>query len=428
MTMSLSHHVRSAAVVLACLICTSVLEPLPSQGAEQTARSSSEVAGRLESGDSTVRIVCFGDSITGVYYHTGSRRAWCDMLGLALQKAYPKAKVEMINAGISGHTTVNALSRIEKDVIARKPDLVVVMFGMNDVARVKLEAFQENLRTIVGRCLNAGSAVVLCTPNSVYENPTRPNARLQELSQRVRQVASERKLSVVDCYESWQELRRKGETEWALIMSDDIHPNMNGHKRFAELVAGTISGKDVSLGNVDPPADALDTTFNRLKSRQPVKLIAIPPYDKLLPDVLRLHFPEAQFEITAWPVEGESVAELREWAKHIRGMAPHLVVVAVPGSATDETTDAYIRNYEWVLNWSFHFGRREWDVLPILPTVTGPVLESEREHLTLARQIVIGKDVQHIDRRVDDARLTKEILTEWVSAQAKRWKATKSTR
>jgi len=55
----------------------------------------------LEAGQEPVRIVCFGDSVTGVYYHTGGRRAWTDMLGIALGKAYPKAKVEMFNAGIS---------------------------------------------------------------------------------------------------------------------------------------------------------------------------------------------------------------------------------------------------------------------------------------------------------------------------------------
>jgi len=36
-----------------------------------------------------VRIVCFGDSITGVYYHTGGRRAWCDLLGVALVGRVP---------------------------------------------------------------------------------------------------------------------------------------------------------------------------------------------------------------------------------------------------------------------------------------------------------------------------------------------------
>jgi hypothetical protein len=41
----------------------------------------------LKSGETTVLVVCFGDSITGVYYHSGSQRAWCDMLGSACKKS-----------------------------------------------------------------------------------------------------------------------------------------------------------------------------------------------------------------------------------------------------------------------------------------------------------------------------------------------------
>jgi len=80
-----------------------------------------------------VRVVCFGDSVTGVYYHTGSRRAYTDMLRIALRQAAPQASIEMFNAGISGHTTENALARIDRDVISHQPDLVTVMFGLNDM-------------------------------------------------------------------------------------------------------------------------------------------------------------------------------------------------------------------------------------------------------------------------------------------------------
>ncbi len=101
---------------------------------------------KLLAGES-VRVVCFGDSVTGVYYHTGSRRAYTDMLGIALRQFAPQAKVEMINAGISGNTTENALARIDRDVIAHRPDLVTVMFGLNDMARVPLDVYRENLKT-----------------------------------------------------------------------------------------------------------------------------------------------------------------------------------------------------------------------------------------------------------------------------------------
>src|SRR5262245_23355413 len=114
-----------------------------------TAQERLRVAEILASGTETVRIVGFGDSVTGVYYHTGSRRAWSDMLVIALQRIYPKARVESINAGVSGNSTVQALARIDADVLARKPHLVAVMFGLNDVARNSPKAFRENLTEIV---------------------------------------------------------------------------------------------------------------------------------------------------------------------------------------------------------------------------------------------------------------------------------------
>ena len=391
----------------------------PSPAAETTAPSLASVVENLQSGDSPVRIVCFGDSITGVYYHTGSQRAWCDMLGIALKRAYPAARIEMTNAGISGHTTVNALARIEKDVIAKRPHLVVVMFGMNDITRVTPDVFEKNTVTIVRKCRSAGAAVVLCTPNSVIENPSRPNAGLKGLATRVQRVAKGAQLPLVDVFEQWQAIREQDETIWALLMSDTIHPNMNGHKRFAEMITKTISGKGVTLEDVAPPHDALRRTFKVLAQGRPLKLVAMPPYDKLVPETLRVHFPEAQFQVTAWPTTGQSLAQLSAWGKRIRGMAPHLVVVAVPPSANDETKAAYIRNYEWVLNWSFHFGGRAWDVLPILPSVTGPVADKERERLSLARRIVVGKDVEFIDRSAGNSQSTREILSEWVFSRKK---------
>ena len=56
-----------------------------------------------------VRIVCIGDSITGVYYHSGGMRAYPEMLQIALQKLHPKAKVTVRNAGISGDTSKGGL-------------------------------------------------------------------------------------------------------------------------------------------------------------------------------------------------------------------------------------------------------------------------------------------------------------------------------
>ena len=65
----------------------------------------------LSAYDKETTIVCLGDSVTGVYYHTGGHRAWPEMLELALRQIHPGAAIHVINAGISGHTTTDGLLR-----------------------------------------------------------------------------------------------------------------------------------------------------------------------------------------------------------------------------------------------------------------------------------------------------------------------------
>ncbi|MCF6313289.1 MAG: hypothetical protein L3J39_12640 [Verrucomicrobiales bacterium] len=71
-------------------------------------------------------------------------------------------------------------------------------------------------------------------------------------------------------------------------------------------------------------------------------------------------------------------------------MAPTLVVINVPAETLATSNDAdFIRDYQWILNNSFHFGKRQWDVLAFVPE--DQKLPSQRLHLT--RQIIIGKDL-----------------------------------
>lgn len=99
-------------------------------------------------------IVFLGDSIT--HGHRLSRDvAFPHRLGQALG-------VPAINAGVSGDTTEGGLRRIERDVLAHRPRLVVVALGVNDaLGRVPPEATVANLRAITQRVRAQGAAVVL---------------------------------------------------------------------------------------------------------------------------------------------------------------------------------------------------------------------------------------------------------------------------
>jgi lysophospholipase L1-like esterase len=375
------------------------------------------VVAQLRAGREPVRIVAFGDSITGVYYHTGGRRAWCDLLGIALKRVYPQARLEMINAGISGNTSAAGLARMDRDVLARHPHLVVVMFGMNDAAGAPIEQFAANLRTIIGRCRQARAAVVLCTPNNVYPNPRRPIERLAQFAQTVRDVAREQQVPLADCYRAYDDVLRRDPLTWALLMSETIHPSMNGHKLFAEVLAETISGQRVTLADVFAPPDTLRFTLARLRAGKPISLIAMPPYDRLLPAVLRGQFPAAQINATTWPTAGRSLADLEQWARQIRKQTPHLVVVAVPADASAANDEAYLRSYAWILNWSIDFGLARWDRLAILPAVTTPLAADQQGRQALAERVIRGADCDYLGRQAGDARTAQEVLRQWLLGQ-----------
>jgi len=368
----------------------------------------------LLAGKEPVRIVCLGDSVTGVYYHTGGRRAYTDMLAIALKRLYPEAQVEAFNAGISGHTTVDGLKRLEADVLARKPHLVTVMFGLNDMTRVPQEEFEANLASIIRQCRAVGAEVMLCTPNSVTDTPERPIAKLEEYVAAIRETGAREQAPVVDCYAAFEVVRSRDPFQWQMLMSDEIHPNMTGHKLIAETIAGTLSGREVSLADEGPPQPLLPKTLALLKGGKPVRIFAMPPYDSQALSAVQAVMPGVTVEMIPWPVEGMSLPQIEESAKQVRELKPDLVLVAVPVEAGADSGEQFLRSYKWVLNNALSFGYQEWDCLAVAPSVSTPELEGVAlERNQLATALIRAQDIGMVERTEGDTCAPEELLTAW---------------
>lgn len=363
------------------------------------------------------KIVCFGDSVTGVYYHTGSRRAYTDMLGIALEKTYPDAKLEMINAGISGHTTVNALARIERDVLKHQPDLVTVMFGLNDMTRVPLEQYRENLKSIVKQCRDAGAEVLLCTPNSVISTSGRPVEKLEQYCDVVREVCKEMQVSLCDQYQLLNAVRDEDALSWRLMMSDEIHPNMAGHKKIAELMAEAITGQTVSLSDVDPPAQVLPHVKSLVEAKKTIKVIAMPPLDQLVQTAFQKVAPEVKLDITSWRTAEKSRREIEADAKAlVRPSKPDLVLLAIPPNAKAESQEELIHSLMWTMNYSLNFGAGGWDCVVFHPDVF-EVRHSDSETDQMTRKLVRGQDLTLVERTDGQTASPEAIVTEWLKSQ-----------
>jgi lysophospholipase L1-like esterase len=157
-------------------------------------------------------IICFGDSLT---YGTGAGPG----------KDYPSQLSAMIgkpviNAGVPGDTTARALQRLQRDVLDRSPDVVLITLGGNDLKNgvAKDPAF-ENLTRIVESIQENGARVVI----GGLKIPLRDRG----FARGYEDVADQTGAVLIPHILEDIMGRRK-------LMSDPIHPNGEGYKIMAE--------------------------------------------------------------------------------------------------------------------------------------------------------------------------------------------------
>ena len=107
------------------------------------------------------QIIAFGDSlVVGVGASPGR-----DLVSVLSSRL----GVPIVNAGRNGDTTVSALARLDQAVLGRRPRVVLVILGGNDlIRRVPPAETIDHLDAIVTRIRNRGAAVVLATVDIAF--------------------------------------------------------------------------------------------------------------------------------------------------------------------------------------------------------------------------------------------------------------------
>jgi acyl-CoA thioesterase I len=178
-----------------------------------------------------VTIVTFGDSITAGYaVRRGFPSFWKEML----QQKYPDARIEMINSGVSGDTTMDGLARLDWSVLSYEPDLVTINFGINDcVMGLGLEEFEANFVEIMRRIHAGPDSEILLLSSQPLETPPYDRMVL-DYYQAIGRVAREMDVGFVDVYRAWMHRVRQGTPLGSMIITGMDHPNEAGYKVIAE--------------------------------------------------------------------------------------------------------------------------------------------------------------------------------------------------
>lgn len=207
-------------------------------------------------------VVAFGDSITdGAASSINRNHRWPDFLAQRLASR----DIAVLNAGISGAQVlndgmgVNALARFERDVLAQRPDSVVLLMGINDIgwpgssfepAREAMSAPRliGGYRQLIARARQAGVRIIGATltpfehalpdaPVKHYFNPHKERMR-QQVNTWIRDSGEFD--AVADFDALLRDPAHPARMQAAFDSGDRLHPGDAGYRAMADSLDEAI--------------------------------------------------------------------------------------------------------------------------------------------------------------------------------------------
>jgi lysophospholipase L1-like esterase len=192
-------------------------------------------------------VVLIGDSITS---------RWS---GLAPPRQLSGLRI--INRGVPSELTAQMFSRFNRDVVQLHPRAVVILGGINDIAKIPLPLIEHNLASMAETAERHGIHVVLATlpptgfsteerdpektsagtiPHDrivVHDGVTTGHDEIQNLNDWIKGFANQKHYTLVDYHSALADDRGdylKG------LTTDGVHPGAQGYERMEPLLREAI--------------------------------------------------------------------------------------------------------------------------------------------------------------------------------------------
>lgn len=170
-------------------------------------------------------------------------------------------QLKVHNKGIGGQNSREGLRRFNKDVVALKPDFVLIYFGLNDTLNepkfIDLDEYIDNLEKMIDAARTAKITPVLTTIHHIDEEPLLkrhkkqaygdegPQKKIDRYNARIKQLAERKKVKLLDwcgildrAYAA--RAAAKGPVEYR--NADGVHLNPPGNELLASSFYEMISG------------------------------------------------------------------------------------------------------------------------------------------------------------------------------------------
>jgi lysophospholipase L1-like esterase len=198
------------------------------------------------------RVIFFGDSITQAGVQAGGYIVRIDSMCKANGQG---DNYEFIGAGIGGNKIYDLYLRMENDVLAKAPDVVIIYVGVNDVwhksssgTGTDADKFEKFYQAIIDKLKAKNIKVILATPAAIGEKTDFSNPQdgdMNEYSNIIRRIASNNSLSLVDLRKSFLDYNLKNNRDnkdRGILTTDRVHLNANGNQLVADEMWKVIKG------------------------------------------------------------------------------------------------------------------------------------------------------------------------------------------
>lgn len=200
--------------------------------------------------DKKKRIIFFGDSITELGIKPGGYIKRMDSM-IALQGK--SDQYEFVGSGISGNKIYDLYLRLDEDVLSKKPDMVVMYIGVNDVWHKRNagtgtdpDKFEKFYNAILKKLAVNNIRVILCTPAVIGEKTDFSNEQdgdLNKYSNIIRGIANKNNLPLIDLRKIFLDYNLKNNSsnkESGILTTDRVHLNAKGNQLVAEEMLKVI--------------------------------------------------------------------------------------------------------------------------------------------------------------------------------------------
>lgn len=199
------------------------------------------------------RIVFFGDSITQMGVNAGG---YITRMSETLNKRGLAAQYELLGAGIGGNKVYDLYLRMDSDVLAKNPDVVVIWVGVNDVwhkasfgTGTDADKFEKFYTAIIKKLQAKNIRVFVTTPAAIGERTDFSNQQDGDLNMYaniIRRLAKTTNCGLVDLRKTFLDYNLKNNPdnkESGILTTDRVHLNEAGNILVADEMLKAVVGK-----------------------------------------------------------------------------------------------------------------------------------------------------------------------------------------